>query len=561
MMGQDETPVYLGNAIDLINYPASQLYKGAEREFIADGLNVKGIYETVRQEKNLWHLSTTFTITQKMMEEEDVWLQFRSNIYAASVYLNDELLFKNGVLKSRSSALVPGKNLVQHRLPRKQLFPGKNTIIITFSNYKNQDATIIQDLAIGPLGSFHKNSLIMTFAPLLFSGIFLFALLINMGLYFALQRKKTFIVLALLFFVNSLLVLYEVGYWNGLVDATSLVHSHALRSILEYLVYFILLFVVYFEYGLSKKVLGYGILGFLFVYGLSYLLNLPQALVLSSVPCIFSIFFCRKDRFLIPAALGIVFLFNLIDDLNLIENFEFVNRHYMVTSIIYKLDNLGMIIFALMMIFSSAKSILAKTMALNEAKLRLNRLEYQFLQKRILPHFLVNSLMSLQQLISKEPDKASEMVEALSEEFHVLAAMGKKKLIPIQEEIEMCHNHLKIMSIQQRAHYYLTTKGILGHETIPPAIIHTLIENGITHGYSGNQDAHFELHKEEKEFGIQYRLVNDSKTGLASSKPGSGTGFKYIEARLEECYPGKWNLHSRKVPAGWEVIIEIHLKP
>ena len=41
-------------------------------------------------------------------------------------------------------------------------------------------------------------------------------------------------------------------------------------------------------------------------------------------------------------------------------------------------------------------------------------------------------------------------------------------------------------------------------------------------------------------------------------KPTTGSGIKYIEARLEKCYPKKWTLTSKAVENGWEAIIQIH---
>jgi LytS/YehU family sensor histidine kinase len=168
--------------------------------------------------------------------------------------------------------------------------------------------------------------------------------------------------------------------------------------------------------------------------------------------------------------------------------------------------------------------------------------------------------MSLQQLVTTDTDNASKMIEALSEEFHLLTTMTKKKLVPITDEINMCKTHLQIMSIQQRANYQLNVDGIIGDETIPPAVIHTLVENGITHGYSGNENALFELTKSTTATGITYRLFNDSKKKTVNKKSSTGSGLKYIEARLEECYPNRWTLSSNAAENGWEAIIQIHSK-
>ena len=76
--------------------------------------------------------------------------------------------------------------------------------------------------------------------------------------------------------------------------------------------------------------------------------------------------------------------------------------------------------------------------------------------------------------------------------------MSKKDLVPIEQEIEMCHSYLTIVGIQQRALYKLEISGISGEEMIPPAIFHTLIENGITHGFSGQENTLFKRHQSNR---------------------------------------------------------------
>lgn len=561
--GEVAVPVYEGIEIDLVNYRIATLYKGPDKSWVADSLDVEGIYHIVSQEQNLWHLELSFSITNRTIDGSDTWMQLRTNINAASIYLNDSLLIRNGIVEDAGPASLGGKNLVRKRIPRRYLVNGINKIEVKFSNYKDQKGALFRDLSLGTLEEFLQTRAVMSTAPILFSGIFLFALFLNLALYFSLNRNLTFIALAILFLVYSLLVIYEALYWNGLVPSSSFIHSYTLRRGLEYLTYFILLFVLYFEYGYQKKFLALSIFAFIAIYILASLSHFTVAIALSILPLIISFFALVKgvkNSLLITLALFVLFGLNYIDDNNLIEDFDMVHSHYIVTSIVYKLDNLGMLVFALVMIFTSAKGILFKVNTLNETQLKLERLEYQFLQKRILPHFLINSLMSLQQLIFKDPQNASAMVEALSEEFYLLAAMSKKKLIPIHQEIEMCQMHLKIMSIQQRANYRMMTYGIVGDEMIPPAIIHTLVENGITHGYAGDQDANFTLSKNETPRGTQYVLFNDSKIQKGSQKPPSGTGLKYVEARLEECYPSQWKLNSNSVENGWEAIIEINDK-
>ncbi|WP_394975413.1 sensor histidine kinase [uncultured Croceitalea sp.] len=512
------------------------------------------------KKKGLWYVTMDFKITKETINNGDIWLQFRTNINAATVYLNGGFFFRNGIVENLSQAKTGGKNLVRKKIPKEYLVNGNNKIEIEFTNYKNKTGAIFRDVSIGSFEAFQKHTAVMTTAPIFLFGVFMFFLIINLVLYFSLDQKEVFLFLTILFLINSLLVGYEVLYWNGFVSASSFIHSYTLRSVLEYSIYFILLFILYFEYKYEKRILLFSILAFIAIYICATLLNINIVVALSLLPFGISLLASLKRgkyRNIITLSLFILFLLNYLDDRNVIEDYDFVNSNFIITSMAYKLDSLAVVIFALVMIFISAKGILSKTKSLNEAKLKLERLEYQFLQKRILPHFIINSLTSLQQLILKDPEVANEMIEALSEEFHLLSIMSKKKLVPIKQEIEICKAYLKIMSIQQKANYKMRIRGILGDEMIPPIVIHTLVENGITHGYSGNQNANFELSKQETSSSMLYRLFNDSSTKTTNLMLTSGTGLKYVEARLEECYPGKWTLNSNKIENGWESIIEI----
>ncbi|HAA23324.1 MAG TPA: hypothetical protein DCR93_37785 [Cytophagales bacterium] len=556
----DNTPEYSGSVIDLSTFQIASLYHGSEKQFLADSLSARGLSGIVSQERGLWYATWQFRVSEETLSQEDIWLEFRANIHAANLYLNGNLLVSHGVLQPTAPAKAGGKNIVRRRIPREWLVPGHNQIELEFTNYKRVENTVIRDLSLGKYQDFQRQTAIMTTAPILFLGIFLFVVLINGVLYFSLDRKKVFLLLALLFLVNSLSMLYEVLYWNGLVPAASSLPSYAFRSGLEYLAYALLLIILFYEFAFTKRVMVVSALIFLVVYLLAVLININAAIALSLLPFGLSCSAVReriKNSMLITGSLLLLVLLNYLDDRNALEDLDFIQSNYILTSLVFKLDSLGMMAFALVMIFISANSILTKSKSLSQANLKLERLEYQFLQKLILPHFMVNSLMSLQQLVLTAPETARKMIGALSEEFHLLASMSKKKLVPIEQEIDICRAHLHIMGIQQKADYALEVRGMVGGETIPPTVIHTLVENGLTHGYSGSQNARFVLSREVTATSTVYRLFNDGHTKADPSFRTTGTGLKYVEARLEECYPGKWQLDSRKVDEGWESVIEI----
>lgn len=220
----------------------------------------------------------------------------------------------------------------------------------------------------------------------------------------------------------------------------------------------------------------------------------------------------------------------------------------------------GIIFFIICMTLSLGKQIAQQNRHHQEAILRSARLENQLLKKNIQPHFLMNSLTSLQELLVENPRQASEFIDALADEFRIFSQIADEKLISIADEFTICRNHLKIMEYRKNSRFEFEPRGFSGEEKVPPAIFHTLIENGITHGYGNKNQGKFILSKETNANGIRYTMFNDGECRQHQTDNPigqNGTGLKYIEARLEESYPGAWRLESSRVEGGWQVQISI----
>lgn len=226
-----------------------------------------------------------------------------------------------------------------------------------------------------------------------------------------------------------------------------------------------------------------------------------------------------------------------------------------------QLDNgvgyfLGTIVFIGAISFLVGYQIRRQILLQQEATLRSTRLENQLLKRSLQPHFLFNSLMSLQEWIETTPEEAGKFVQSLAEEFRALCKMSGKTLVPIQEELEMCQAHLSIMSYRREAHFWLTTQGLCGDEQVPPAIFHTIIENGLTHGYTNRSSGHFHLEKLLGPKVLEYRLSNDGRSEGATGMH-HGTGLRYVEAQLEAAFPGRWNMRCEPTAKGWQTCIQL----
>jgi sensor histidine kinase YesM len=185
--------------------------------------------------------------------------------------------------------------------------------------------------------------------------------------------------------------------------------------------------------------------------------------------------------------------------------------------------------------------------AFQEEQIRSMRLELELLKANIHPHFMLNSINAATMWIKEDPATAEKLLHALARELKQLLKIVGERIIPIDEEIRICRMHLEVMSLRHDKSFTLRLEGVKACEKIPPMVFHTLVENGLTHGYAGKEVGEFILSRSEDEHSIRFTLFND---GAAGSKhiESNGLGLKYVRARLQEAY-GRNGLGGNHRPA------------
>ncbi len=219
---------------------------------------------------------------------------------------------------------------------------------------------------------------------------------------------------------------------------------------------------------------------------------------------------------------------------------------------------LGLSIMVFFMILGHSKRLSLKNQSHQQSMLRSARLEIEVLKKNIQPHFLLNSLNSIIAWLEEEPKMAKRLVQALADELRMLLQVSARGEITLSEEIHLCRAHLEVMGLRQDKRYALRVAGNDLDAKIPPMVLHTLVENGLTHGYAGINNGNFDLEIKAQGKNVSLRLFNDSKEQVLVKNQGKpeGTGMRYVRTRLEEAYPGQWKLLSGPVENGWQVDLE-----
>lgn len=201
-----------------------------------------------------------------------------------------------------------------------------------------------------------------------------------------------------------------------------------------------------------------------------------------------------------------------------------------------------------------------------EARLSAARLETELLKKNIQPHFLINTLATLMEIIERDPRAAVALIESLAAEFRILASVSGEKLIPLGQELDLCRAHLRTMSLRKDAQCTLETHGVDERTPVPPALFHTLVENGLTHLRPRHGQQRFTLRQEWHGQRMNFTFTAEgeptrARRTLPNTGTQEGTGLRYIKARLEESFAGRWKLDGTPIDGGWRTVIEIAPAP
>jgi sensor histidine kinase YesM len=164
--------------------------------------------------------------------------------------------------------------------------------------------------------------------------------------------------------------------------------------------------------------------------------------------------------------------------------------------------------------------------------------ELQALKSQINPHFIFNSLNSINTLIHIKPDKASDMLVKLSQFLRFSLSRENNEMSPLNEELENIQRYLDIEKtrFEERLKIEFDIAGDCKKCTIPSLLLQPLLENAIKFGvYENMEESVIRIHTEKKGKFLFIRISNNFEPG-ATYKKGSGIGLKNVQERLRLMY-------------------------
>ena len=189
-----------------------------------------------------------------------------------------------------------------------------------------------------------------------------------------------------------------------------------------------------------------------------------------------------------------------------------------------------------------------------ELEARLAQARLHALRMQLNPHFLFNTLNSIDSLVHEQP-QAEEMIEALSDLLRLTLNASDRQEVTLREEFHFLERYLLIEQIRfgERLRVEKQIDVAALDAQVPILILQPLVENAIKHGIE-SQIAPGVIQVTAERAGKSLLLrVKDNGRGLASSPKGvlkEGVGLTNTRSRLKELYGGRASFEFKPGKAG-----------
>ncbi|NZA25557.1 histidine kinase [Luteimonas sp. SJ-92] len=521
----------------------------AAAEFDDRGWEEMRWYRIDPQGRLVWVRAHVSLPTAPALEEAPLAV-YVSALAAYEVHWNGERIGGSGTPGASESLEIPGKLDTVHHVPRRLVRKGDNVLAVRMSSFhlRRVLAGPVHLLAVGEYGALHHQAVLRRLPAFAAAGALLLGAVYFAAMFFSDRRDRGSLLLSLL----SLAALVQLA-----AELSRVVFSY------EYPLHILRLEIVLAAAAASGLLLGAYVVDLYAVRHRRALMALALATIGASALAVPG--FDGKTAYVILSALLVVVVAAAIGIRARLRGAAItmavaaglavwlVSRPFGFVDQMYYLALTALLLF----LFAQQVALLRRTQSVRaSAELRSARLELELLKRQIQPHFLMNSLTAVAEWIESDPATGVRMIEALAGEFGALAAMSDKTLVPLADELELCRRHLEVVSYRQDRVFALDSDGVDVSGRLPPATLHTLLENALTHNaYAGG--AVFTLEAAESGGGRSSYRLRSPFEGRARGRRRDGRGHAYVRARLREAFGDDWSFAAAPEGVEWVDTIEI----
>ncbi|MBI1221855.1 MAG: sensor histidine kinase [Bacteroidetes bacterium] len=180
------------------------------------------------------------------------------------------------------------------------------------------------------------------------------------------------------------------------------------------------------------------------------------------------------------------------------------------------------------------KEMEAKLERQEEADRAVKEAELYKLRQQLQPHFLFNSLNSINALIGVQPQQARKMVLQLSDFFRGTLRREESRFISLSEELEYIQLYLEIEQVRfgHRLTAEIDVDEACKNLPVPPLVLQPIMENAIKFGLYGTIGEVCICVKAEKSENFLLIEISNPFDPTNAAPSGTGFGLAAVKRRL-----------------------------
>lgn len=188
--------------------------------------------------------------------------------------------------------------------------------------------------------------------------------------------------------------------------------------------------------------------------------------------------------------------------------------------------------------------------------------QLQVLQRQLQPHFVLNALHKILQVVERDAAGASGMIVRLGDLFRATVKSLGTQEVTLGEELAFVRRYLEFQPPETAARVSFEIPPGLEELLVPNLVVQGLVENALKYGIDPRRVGSGSVAVRALLDGPRLRLeVQDDGPGLRPAPAGTGTGIANLEARLSHLYGESHRLDFVSSPgAGLLARVEVPLR-
>jgi two-component system LytT family sensor kinase len=195
----------------------------------------------------------------------------------------------------------------------------------------------------------------------------------------------------------------------------------------------------------------------------------------------------------------------------------------------------------------------------SELNIKNREMQISLLKSQINPHFLFNTLNSINTLIGSSKEQARKVITQLSDIFRYALDSHGDQMVRLIQELDFIDNYIRIQQVRfgDRLKFVKQVDFSCLGVHIPPMILQPLVENSVKYGIAPKDDGGTIVLTVKRFNNMIFFEVKDDGLGSNAKKvmdgSSSGVGLKNTDLRLKSIFGSGSSLRIRSNEWGYSV--------